>query len=133
MKEMLAARAKEAEQIVVKPTGAAASPSTSSGRTGGAGAGSTAVRGEPVEPRTGGKAALEAKVLVVNREYNFVVLNVGSKDGIRKGSRFSITRGSQALATAEADKVYDNMVAANLLEEAKKGDIREGDAARLIS
>lgn len=76
---------------------------------------------------------MEAKVLVVNREYNFVVLNLGTKDGIRKGTRFSVLRDNKTIATAEVDKVYDNMAAANLLEEAKKGDVKEGDVARLIS
>lgn len=112
VKEMLAARAKEAEQIVVKPAG------TETGSP------------VPAAPQLQGK---EIKVLVVNREYHFVVLNQGTRDGIRKGSRFSIWHDGKQVATADADKLYDNMTAANLLEEAKKGDVKEGDVARLIS
>lgn len=116
VKEMLAARAKEAEKIVVTPPPAAGSAI-------------------PALPAPGAPAAkaLTGKVLVVNREFNFVVANLGSKDGIRAGSRYEILRGGQRIATAEVEKIYDNMSAANLLGEQKKLDIKEGDEVRLIS
>ncbi len=113
VKEMLAARAKEAEQIVVKPA-AGSSPVLSSGST-------MAV------------APLQGKVLVVNKEFNFVVINLGSRDGIKKGSRFAITRDGKPVVTAEVEKLYDNMSAATLLSEEKKSEVKEGDLARQIS
>lgn len=125
VKEMLAARAREAEQIVVKPL--VGSPAAAAPAAGAKGA----------VPATSAVAVAvktpEAKVLVVNKEFGFVVLNVGSKDGVRKGQRFSLVRDNKTIVTVEVDKVYDNMVAANLLEEQKKGEVREGDLARLIS
>ncbi len=111
VKEMLAARAKEAERIVVTPPPALSAPAAA-----------------PPAPR-----ALTGKVLVVNREFNFVVANLGARDGIRAGSRFEILRGGQRIATAEVEKIYDNMSAANLLQEEKRQDIKEGDEVRLIS
>lgn len=116
VKEMLAARAKEAEKIVVTPSAAPAFPA--------------APRAAPGAPAA---KALTGKVLVVNREFNFVVANLGSKDGIRAGARYELLRGGQRIATAEVEKVYDNMSAANLLGEEKKQDVKEGDEVRLIS
>ena len=114
VKEMLAARAKEAEKIVVTPPLAPAIP---------------AMR----PPGNPAAKMLTGKVLVVNREFSFVVANLGSKDGIRAGSRFELLRSGQRVATAEVEKIYDNMSAANLLGEEKKQDVKEGDEVRLIS
>lgn len=108
VKEMLAARAKEAEQIVVKP-----------------GAGPTATAPSP--------QALAGKVLVVNREFNFVVVNLGSKDGVKAGSRFAVLKGDRQIGTVEVERLYDNLCAANVLVEEKKGQLQEGNAVRLIS
>ncbi len=111
VKEMLAARAKEAEQIVVRPGGAARQPATAQ----------TAVK------------TMEGKVLVVNREFNFVVLNLGSKDGLKAGSRFNVLKGDKKIGTVEVERLYENMSAANVLEEEKKGQVQEGDSVRQVS
>lgn len=113
VKEMLAARAKEAEQIVVKPGAGPASSSSPAG--------------------TAGRQALAGKVLVVNREFNFVVINLGSKDGIKAGSRFAVLKGDRQIGTVEVERLYDNLCAANVLVEEKKGQLQEGNAVRLIS
>lgn len=117
VKEMLAARAKEAEQIVVtgQPAPAlapAAAPAPKS------------------LPATKGP---EGKVLVVNREFSFVVVSLGSKDGVRKGTRMIVLRADKPVVTVEVEKVYDNMSAANLLSEEKRGEVQEGDAVRIVS
>ena len=122
VKEMLAARAKEAEQIVVTNPAAP--------RTAVSPAGKPVAAAAPA-PVKGGP---EGKVLVINREFDFVVVNLGSKDGIRKGNRFAVVRGDKSIMNVEVDKVYDNMVAANMMEEEKKGlEIKEGDTVRLLS
>jgi len=127
VKEMLAARAKEAEQIVV------------TGQPGSASGGDSATTA--VKP-VGTAAALkvppagkgpEGKVLVVNREFSFVVVNLGSKDGVRKGTRMIVLRGEKPVVGVEVEKVYDNMSAANLLAEEKKGEVQEGNVVRIIS
>ena len=127
VKEMLAARAKEAEQIVVTAPRGTAPVSTPGTSTPAAPAPAPAVS----VPAKGG---LEGKVLVVNREYNFVVVSLGSKDTVGKGARFAVIRNGKQIMTVEVDKLYDNMSSANMLEEEKKGsEVREGDTVRLIS
>jgi hypothetical protein len=110
---MLAARAKEAEQIVVRP-----------------GAGPAGSAGPATAP---GPQSLAGKVLVVNREFNFVVINLGSKDGVKAGSRFAVLQGDRQVGTVEVERLYDNLCAANVLVEEKKGQLQEGSAVRLIS
>ena len=110
VKEMLTARVKEAEQIVVTPPASAAAAA--------------------VEPKAG---SAEGKILVVNREFNFVVVNLGSKDGIKPGARFAVFRGDKKIGTVEAERIYEGMTASNVLEEEKKAQIKEGDSVRPIS
>lgn len=117
VKEMLAARAKEAEQILVtgQPTGESA-----------------AATAPPLRSASSTKGP-EGKVLVVNREFSFVVVSLGSKDGVRKGTRMIVVRAEKPVVTVEVEKVYDNMSAANLLPEEKRGEVQEGDGVRIVS
>lgn len=129
VKEMLAARAKEAEQIVVTPSPSSVSQVTASS----AAAPAASIPSQIPAPAPAVKGA-EGKVLVVNREYDFVVISMGSKDAVKKGSRFAVFRGNKQILTVEVEKVYENMSAANMLEEEKKGtEVQEGDLVRLIS
>ena len=104
VKEMLAAQASETERIVVKPAAAAAA-----------------------------QKGPEGKVLVLNKEYNFVVVNLGSKDGLKAGTKLSILRGDAQIGSAQVEKLYESMSAANLLMEESKGQIQEGDLVRVVS
>jgi myosin heavy subunit len=105
VKEMLAAQAAEPEKIVVKPAPGAAPTA---------------------------KPAAEGKVLVVNREFNFVVVNLGSKDGLKTGTQLAIYRGDKMVGRAQVERLYDNMVAATLLSEEQKGQVQEGDLIRVF-
>ncbi len=107
VKEMLAAQASEVEKIVVKPTA-----------------------DTPPAPTP---MLLEGKVMVVNREFNFVVVNLGSKDGLQSGATVSISREGKPIATAQVERIYENMSAATVIDEAKKGSIKEGDLVRVTA
>ncbi|MBI3332751.1 MAG: hypothetical protein HYZ93_01520 [Candidatus Omnitrophica bacterium] len=125
VKEMLATQATEAERIVVTPPAGAPS--------------GTAVKPlaeatpAPVPTPSSGIRTREGKVLVVNREFNFVVINLGSKDGLKAGSQLSIWRGDKAVAKAQVERIYDNMAAATLLAEEQKGKVQEGNLVRVNS
>jgi len=120
VKEMLSQRAKEAEQIVVT------APSAGTQQAG--------TPSAPAASMTPAAKSSEGKVLVVNREFHFVVINLGSKDGVKKGARFAVLRGSKPIMSVEVDKLYDNMSSANMLDEGKKGsEVKEGDTVRPVS
>jgi len=69
---------------------------------------------------------LEGKVLVVNKDYDFVVVNLGGKDGVRAGQIFSVYHGTKYLGDVKVEKVHDSMAAANFSVSLKE-KISEGD------
>ncbi len=71
--------------------------------------------------------SIDGKVLVVNREYNFVVINMGSKDGVSLGQVFSVYRGNDYLGDVKVEKLHDSMAAAGFMAEEIKLKVKEGD------
>ena len=72
----------------------------------------------------------EGKVLVVNKEFNFIVVAAGNNKGITPGVTFGVYRSGKLVAKAQVEKVYETMSAANILPDS--GDIREGDIAKAM-
>jgi len=63
--------------------------------------------------------ALEGKVMVVNKEFNFVVINLGSKDKVNVGDEFTVSRAGKPLAEIKIEKVHEVMSAAGFAPELK--------------
>lgn len=72
-------------------------------------------------------AGLEGKVLVVNKDYNFAVINVGNKDEVEVGDIFSVYSGSKNIGMIKVDRVHDSMSAASFISSEIKDKIKEGD------
>ena len=70
---------------------------------------------------------LQGKVLVVNKDYNFAVINLGAKDGVDIGDEFSIFDDSAYIGDIKVEKVHDSMAAAGFLSANMKDNIREGN------
>lgn len=84
--------------------------------------------GAPVEGTAQqSKSALEGKVLVVNKEYNFVVVNLGSKDGVNVDDIFSVYQSEKNIGDIKVAKVHDSMSAADFVSSSTKDQIKEGD------
>lgn len=79
--------------------------------------------------KTAAASAVEAKVLVVNKDYNFVVINLGSKDGIAVGNVFSLYHANKYIGDVKVEKVHDSMAAAGFISNNIKEQISEGDKA----
>ncbi len=75
-------------------------------------------------------AEAEGKVLVVNREFNFIVVAAGNNKGVTPGVVFGVFRNGNLIAKAQVEKVYETMSAANIMPES--GEIREGDIAKAM-
>ena len=89
--------------------------------------------GSLVMPVSTGAASTSAgQVVVINREYDFVVVNLGKNHGLSVGQEFQIVRGNEVLGRAKVEKVYDELSAAALLPDSKKSSIREGDTVRAM-
>lgn len=79
------------------------------------------------------KAALKGKVLVVNREFEFIVVNLGSKDNLEMGAVLAVYRENNLIGRAKVEKVYENMSAATILHELRWDEISEGDIVKVYN
>ncbi len=79
------------------------------------------------KPSAGITQGQEGKVLVLNKEYNFVVVNLGSKEGVVVGDQFSVYRGDKYIGDVKVEKVQEAMSAAGFLIEGVKNKVKEGD------
>lgn len=71
--------------------------------------------------------ASEGKILVVNKDYNFAVINLGNKDGIEIGAVFGVYRDKKYLGDIKVEKVHDSMAAAGFLAADMQNKVIEGD------
>ena len=86
------------------------------------------VQKEPVQ-----KGAIAAgSVLLVNRKYNFVVINLGSRQSLDLNDIVTIQQGGDEIAKARVEKVYDDYSAAYIIEEQSDHPIAEGDAVARV-
>ncbi len=74
--------------------------------------------------------SMDGQVVVINREFDFIVMNLGRNHGLSVGQEFQVVRGTEILGRVKVEKVYDELSAAALLPESQKNAIREGDAVR---
>ncbi len=77
-------------------------------------------------------AVTDGQVVVVNREYDFIVMNLGRTHGLAVGQEFSIVRGDEVLGHVKVEKIYDELSAAAILPNSKKDSIREGDQVKAL-
>lgn len=73
------------------------------------------------------KPVMQGKILVVNKEYSFVVTDVGQDKNVQKGMKFDVMDGQRFLGQVEIDKVYDTMSSATILTGGKINDMKKGN------
>ena len=71
--------------------------------------------------------ALEGQILVVNKEYNFAVVNLGVKNGVNVNNVFAVYSQGQYIGDIKVEKVHESMSAANFVTPGIKDKILEGD------
>lgn len=74
---------------------------------------------------------IEGKVMVVNKDFGFIVINLGEKDGIRVGTVFEVLRDNKQIGKVQVDKVYPSMSGATILPETKVR-LKENDVVKPI-
>lgn len=87
---------------------------------------------QPAIVRLGPPAKLEGQVLVVNKEFSFVVINLGEKDGLEDSAVLDVYRGRELLGKVQVERIYDTMSSAVILPRVTKGEIKEGDIVKLM-
>ncbi|MDP3731744.1 MAG: hypothetical protein Q8R31_01760 [Candidatus Omnitrophota bacterium] len=79
------------------------------------------------QPREKDFVFLEGKVLVVNKDYNFVVINLGSRDGISAGDAFALYHNNKYIGDIKVEKIHESMSAADFTSASIKDAVSEGD------
>lgn len=79
------------------------------------------------------ESSLSSKVILINREYDFLVINIGKNSGVEIGDIFEIIHENESLGNVRVEQVRDVMSAANFQEGFKKDLVSEGDIANRIN
>jgi len=74
----------------------------------------------PSFERIGENAELKGRVVTINMEHNFVVIDLGKQDGIDIGNKFNVYRGETLLGSVEIIQARDRIAAADIK------DLKEG-------
>lgn len=82
---------------------------------------------QPAQKEEGPK---DGKVLLINRKFNFVVTDLGSKHGLALNDVVSIEKGGSEIAKARVEKLYTDYSAAYITEEQSDVPIQEGYLVR---
>lgn len=72
-------------------------------------------------------AGLKGKVLATDPRYDFVVLDIGEKQGVREHGRMLVNRGGKLVAKVQIKSVQADRSIANVMPGWKLGEIMEGD------
>ena len=70
---------------------------------------------------------LKGEVLAVNKNDNFVIIDLGENSGIKPGSKFNIVRSGSTIGNVEVIETRREISAADIKEVNKGYTIREGD------
>ncbi len=92
----------------------------------------TATEVEPIATQEENFNAIEGKVILVNKEYRFVVVGVGKLDGVQIEDQFQIVHEGQGVATVSVTKLYDSLASCDVVQDGPIS-IQEGDLARTIA
>ena len=69
----------------------------------------------------------EGRVLTVDAENEFVIVNLGQKDGISEGVVLSILRGEQYLGDVQVTRVQPEMAAADFIPPLASQNVNKND------
>lgn len=72
-------------------------------------------------------AQLQGTVLVVNLDHDFVVISLGTKDGVGSNDIFAVYHNENYIGDVKVDKARDIMSACAFTSEQIKAKIKEGD------
>ena len=75
---------------------------------------------------------LVAKVLMVNKDEAFIVVDLGREDNLRIGDTLSVYRNGEFIGRAEVEKVQEKVSAAAILPQWQDVEFKENDEVRQI-
>ena len=68
----------------------------------------------------------EGSIIAINKDYGFVIINLGSQNGIREGMKLSLIQDGTPSSELRVDMVDETICAAAVLK-ATPGEVKVGD------
>jgi chromosome segregation ATPase len=78
------------------------------------------------------KSTLTGRVLSVNKDNEFVVIDLSENSGVKINDKFNVYRNNKFIATIEVIQMRKDISAADILESAVGEDIKTGDIVKSI-
>jgi len=75
---------------------------------------------------------VNGKVIDVNAEYNFTIIDLGSIDNVKNGDLLGIYRDATLIARAVIENVYEDMSSVIIFDEWRSAEIFYGDNVKLL-
>ena len=73
---------------------------------------------------------LRGKVLVVNRKHDFVVIDIGTEDGLERDTVLILHRSKKYVGKVRVEKVYKAMAAATLMTDWMQEEVQANDGVK---
>lgn len=80
-------------------------------------------------PTESGPKMFDGKIVKVNYDWNYIIVDLGAKDGLPSNVDLVISRGGLYLGTAHVNAIYTNYAVADIVPKVTKGAMLEGDRA----
>lgn len=77
-------------------------------------------------------STLVGKILIINKEHSFVVVDVGSVDNLRLGAVLSVYRNGEFIGKVQVERMEERMSAAAILPEWQDIEFKENDMVEKI-
>ncbi len=77
-------------------------------------------------------SAITGKIIKVNKEYAFVVVNLGSQHNIKVGDVLSVYRNDEFIGNAQVEKGEEKMSAAAILPDWRNVEFKENDIVKMM-
>jgi len=82
---------------------------------------------KPLNPGDFAVTNVEGKIVEVNYDWNYVIIDLGRRDLIPKNMGFRVARGGEYICKVKVTRVLDEYCVADILPHLKLGVVMEGD------
>ena len=94
--------------------------------------GTVVVRPQEVKEQKGQNQRTQGRILVINREFDFVMIDLGRVNGVEAGMKFGVYHFGKLTAEVKVERVYEDMCSAIILNKEKEGEMQEDDLVKML-
>jgi len=73
----------------------------------------------------------DGKVMVVNKEHDFIIIDLGGRDGMGQGLVFTVLQNNKSIGEVIIEKVEESMSVASFLDEGVRSKVKQDDIVKI--